>query len=33
MKGKQEVVILNQNLDKLIELLRVNNYYCTHSVS
>lgn len=29
MEGKQEAVILNQNLDKLIELLRVNNYYCT----
>lgn len=33
MEGKQEAVILNQNLVKLIELLRVNNYYCTHSVS
>jgi len=31
MEGKQEAVILNQNLEELIELLRVNNYYCTHS--
>lgn len=34
MEGKQEAVVLNQNLDKtLIELSRVNNYYCTHFVS